>query len=90
LRWVDRARERHPDLEVIGDAVHSDRMRTAACDLVHNRGALQVLEVVCDNVAIEHGLVKVSRAQYGRWLNDVEARMRTWMTTHHQALLSAR
>jgi hypothetical protein len=43
-----------------------------------------------DNVAIEHGLVKVSRAQYGRWLNDVEARMRARMTTPHQALLSAR
>ena len=43
-----------------------------------------------DNVAIEHGLVKVSRAQYGRWLNDVEARTRTLMTTPHQALLSAR
>jgi hypothetical protein len=43
-----------------------------------------------DNVAIEHGLVKVSRARYGRWLNDVEARMRTLMTTPHQALLSTR
>ena len=30
-----------------------------------------------ENIAIEHGLVKVTRAQYGRWLNDVEARMTT-------------
>jgi hypothetical protein len=43
-----------------------------------------------DNVAIEHGLVKVSRARYGRWLNDVEARMRPLMTTPLQALLSTR
>jgi hypothetical protein len=34
-----------------------------------------------ENVAIEHGLMKFSRAQYGRWLDDVEARMHARMAT---------
>jgi hypothetical protein len=34
-----------------------------------------------EKVATEHGLVKVSRAQYGRWLDDVAARMHARIAT---------
>src|SRR5215510_11275183 len=52
---VDRSRERHPDHEVIVDAVAGDRVRTAARGLADNRGALEVLQVVGEFLGAREG-----------------------------------